>query len=247
MKKIILSIAIITLVLTAGHASALIYQPLDFSADFTGRIQTGGLIGINESNLVLLGDVILGGVDFYVPATGSNYWNSYNAGGTNPITLEISVGLYGVSEVHTLINTYWGRYDQNLASIEFFGSDGAYYKYELIGGVDIRDYYNGAYTNTITSPNTTEVWTNNAGSPSRLDKQVFYLPSEFLTEELVSITLSDYGSTGNQRIFLTGITAGYDDSSAVPIPGAVWLLGSGLVGLVGLRRKMKSCLLNISY
>jgi hypothetical protein len=27
--------------------------------------------------------------------------------------------------------------------------------------------------------------------------------------------------------------------TAVPIPGAVWLLGSGLIGLVGLRRKLK--------
>ncbi len=25
----------------------------------------------------------------------------------------------------------------------------------------------------------------------------------------------------------------------VPIPGAVWLLGSGLLGLVGIRRKLK--------
>ena len=28
-------------------------------------------------------------------------------------------------------------------------------------------------------------------------------------------------------------------NNAVPIPGAVWLLGSGLIGLVGLRRKMR--------
>jgi len=28
-------------------------------------------------------------------------------------------------------------------------------------------------------------------------------------------------------------------SSAVPVPGAVWLFGSGLIGLAGLRRKMK--------
>ena len=28
--------------------------------------------------------------------------------------------------------------------------------------------------------------------------------------------------------------------SEVPIPGAVWLLGSGLIGLVGIRRKLKN-------
>jgi hypothetical protein len=28
-------------------------------------------------------------------------------------------------------------------------------------------------------------------------------------------------------------------ADVVPIPGAVWLLGSGLVGLVGLRKKLK--------
>ncbi|GAB6906872.1 conserved exported hypothetical protein [Desulfosarcina cetonica] len=45
-------------------------------------------------------------------------------------------------------------------------------------------------------------------------------------------------------------TAGYGDGSApitpvaaqsaVPIPGAVWLFGSGLMGIIGIRRKMKS-------
>ena len=36
------------------------------------------------------------------------------------------------------------------------------------------------------------------------------------------------------------IGGGALNASSVPIPGAVWLFGSGLVGLVGLRRKLKS-------
>ena len=33
---------------------------------------------------------------------------------------------------------------------------------------------------------------------------------------------------------------GYDSINAVPVPAAVWLLGSGLLGLLGIRRKMKN-------
>ncbi|MEW6267228.1 MAG: VPLPA-CTERM sorting domain-containing protein [Thermodesulfobacteriota bacterium] len=32
----------------------------------------------------------------------------------------------------------------------------------------------------------------------------------------------------------------YNGGAPVPIPGAVWLLGSGLVGLIGLRRKLQA-------
>lgn len=40
----------------------------------------------------------------------------------------------------------------------------------------------------------------------------------------------DKASDGNVQVY----------GSAVPIPGAVWLLGSGLVGLVGVRRRFRS-------
>jgi len=42
------------------------------------------------------------------------------------------------------------------------------------------------------------------------------------------------GQTGTLE-FLTTATA--NASSPVPIPAAAWLLGSGLAGLVGIRRK----------
>ena len=38
---------------------------------------------------------------------------------------------------------------------------------------------------------------------------------------------------------LSFVNATYADFNAVPIPGAVWLLGGGLIGLAGLRRRFK--------
>jgi len=42
----------------------------------------------------------------------------------------------------------------------------------------------------------------------------------------------------NDYYFVLGI--GVQPTNPVPIPGAVWLLGSGLVGLAGLRKFRKS-------
>ena len=46
--------------------------------------------------------------------------------------------------------------------------------------------------------------------------------------------------TGTYFSYLPNMGTGfrvYGDAAPVPVPGAVWLMGSGLVGLIGLRRK----------
>jgi len=48
---------------------------------------------------------------------------------------------------------------------------------------------------------------------------------------------TDEPDYSNPRIATFG--AVNSGQSFVPIPGAVWLLGSGLIALVGLRRKLK--------
>ena len=53
------------------------------------------------------------------------------------------------------------------------------------------------------------------------------------TDGILTVTLETGGSTYYNMSELTA------QADRVPIPGAVWLLGSGLIGLVGLRRKIK--------
>jgi hypothetical protein len=75
------------------------------------------------------------------------------------------------------------------------------------------------------------------------------LQGSMLTDGVLSIAIHPTGSlTGNQNVFasseasdsalrpyLSVTTA----AAPVPIPAAVWLFGSGLVGLIGLRRRLK--------
>lgn len=52
----------------------------------------------------------------------------------------------------------------------------------------------------------------------------------------VRVQAGDFESPG----VLENRSSAFEEFSTVPIPGAVWLLGSGLIGLLGLRKKFKS-------
>ena len=206
-----------------------LYKTIDFSDGFNHSLQS-----INPD--FPSGNLELGNVPFDIPNTTNNIWHSHFASGPNPRTLTVDVGLFGVTEVHTLINTYWGQ-SAGLASIEFHGSDDAYYEKTLYGNSDIRDWNQNRYTNRINNTTTVEVFSDPRGpygTPTRLDKQLIDLPVTFNDEELSTIVFKDWGGTGYQRIFVSGITAGIaaDNKKPTPIPEPSNILA--LISLIGL-------------
>lgn len=218
-----------TLASSLKATAVQLYKTIDFSDGFNGRLQS-----INPD--FPSGNLELGNVPFDIPNTTNNIWHGKSASGPNPRTLTVDVGLFGVTEVHTLINTFWGK-SAGLASIEFHGSDDAYYKKTLYGNSDIRDWNQSPYTNRINNTTTVEVFSDPRGpygTPTRLDKQLIDLPVTFNDEELSTIVFKDWGDTAYQRIFVSGITAGIaaDNKKPTPIPEPSNILA--LISLIGL-------------
>ena len=167
------------------------------------------------------GQQTFGGVPFVIPTSGANSWASRDAQitGPNPHVLDIAVRSTGVIRVFTLINTLWGSSGASRASLEFYGDGGEYFKKDLIGGVDIRDYNYGNYTNVVNGTTTANVFRLNAGSwdqERRLDMQTIDLPTAFRTQTLVKIRLTDAGADYVQRAFLAGLTVERPFGSVVP-------------------------------
>ncbi len=106
------------------------------------------------------------------------------------------------------------------------------------------------YTHSVVFPTVNGAW--NTGSQSGLVASDFNLVTDLLTLSTNSGVHPDFNSGNIQfGMFLGAFTTGtaatnwdirldnisYTVVNAVPIPPAVWLFGSGLIGLIGVRRK----------
>lgn len=205
-----------------------IFTPIDISTHYNARIQT-----LQPSAATIPeGNVVFGGVPFQTGVGGNNIWWGEVALRGIPGFIDIPVGVSGVDVVHTLINTSYGRAGPPaLASLEFFGTGGAYYKKDLIGDDDIRDHFFAFWTNSINNTTTVNVFTAGSGflNESRVDKQAIDLPDVFLGETLEKIRVNDIGQTLVQAVILYGVTV--ESRVVVPEPASVSLFGLGVLGL----------------
>jgi len=227
---IVISILLATLLNTSTSLGA--YIPIDFSSSHNITVQRNQFFPQS-------GTFNLGGVPFSIPADGPNGWGSGDGiGGANGNNgqwiLDIDVGVYGATDVYTLINTDWGTTSGGRMLVEFFGSDGAYYQKDLRGNTDIRDW-NLFFTDSINNTTTTNVVSispGKDGSPDVMDMQLFELPLDFSDEILASIRVTDNRTTFVHSGLVSGVTV-----NTIPIPGAFWLFGTTIIGLAQFKRR----------
>jgi hypothetical protein len=198
---------------------ATTYVAVDLTGIANGRLGHGGAQDLPA------GRVVLGGISFYIPENVDNLWTSNQGSGT--ISVDIPVGVYSATDVHTLINTSWGQVGP-YTKLEFYGSNGTYFAKDLYGNSDIRDWLQSYWTNYINGTTTIEVWSGVApdfqNRACRIDKQHIVLPEEFKTETLTYIRISDWGASEFHRAFLMGVTVAVGDgmvSGHVTLQGAV--------------------------
>jgi len=212
----------LTLILTGSTLAAPAYYPIDISSKCNARLQS---IAWGQGAQYPEGAVMLGSVPFNIQtAGGNNIWWARpvppDAQGQRSIIIPINMN--GITEVHTLINTTNGLPGPAAyACIEYFGSSGAYYRQDLIGNSDIRDYLLGNLTNNINGTSTINVFKAGSGfhNEVRLDKQCIHLAqcaTAFATQRLDHIVISDWGGS-NQEIFIAGITLSQEISNPIKL------------------------------
>ena len=159
-----------------------------------------------------------------------------NVGQTVTGTVTADVNLSGVTGVYTLMNAYAPQPGADIGTLTFNYADGTSVSDELISGLNIRDYYDGQYENTVTGSNvenaftfnnvqggagTSDVATGNTGT-YMVDEQYWGLSD---TSTLVSVQItspngnnSAGGGSGSGTPALFGLTvAHFGGAGAAPV------------------------------
>ncbi len=203
--------------------------PVDFSSLHNQRLQNAS-VAVNAPE----GELTLGGVPFDIPVGGLNVWAAggpnFSGGDDNNTiwTLDVPVNIPAVTTVFGLMNTAWGSMGLVDMTVEFFGSDGAFFSKDLIGNNDIRDM-NTLFNSNINGVTTIEVFRSGRFV---YDMVIFDLPIDFHDETLSSIRV-----TTERVIFLhSGVVSGLTVQTVPEPTTATLLMGLGVLGMATRRR-----------
>jgi uncharacterized membrane protein len=148
----------------------------------------------------------VGGVSFtlaHYPGGGTGVLQTGAGSPTSPFSIDIPVSFSNPRTVYTLINSAWGRYGYLDGSVEFFGTNGAYAKFDLVQGTNVRDHNNDGFNNTIADGTPSVGF---GGGQVRFDRQTFVLPSSFTGATLTDVRLNGYGNFPLGQPFLAAVT-----------------------------------------
>jgi hypothetical protein len=169
------------------------------------------------------------GIPFYIPAGENNFLTIER---DNPVT--IHVGVLGVRKIFTLMQAYGPPAGDRICSVEFIGSAGADQTFNLIVGINVRDFFESCFSRTINNTTTQSAfefigrggaYTDNTATGPRgfydFDEQEYDLRQEFATQTLNSVKITTFSNWGTP--FLLGLTA---QTSAEPERSSLSFLSS---------------------
>lgn len=227
-------VCIVAILAASASAALADFQVIDIDSHRNGGRDNTLLA--NGGNLPI-GNQTFAGVPFDMGGGPSlsdpwAYYAHVDAGGNvGAVSETFDINVFGVTDVYTLMSTFWGAPGPNsFVSVTFNGSDGAVATFNLVGNVDLRDYnFNPTYTTVINGTTTIEVFNNGQGQ--HVDRQQFTLPAAFASQTLTTMVLTDTGQPNFQRVFMTGLTVEY-----IPAPAGLALFGMGLAAAARRRR-----------